>query len=97
MRADLCQFRKGAGSRPESGWRARETVETYSALFDYPPAEAVASMTDGEGQLSFTGFKGGYILPLNGEKLKLSLDQDRNDTLTVRRRLHKEKKRYENL
>ena len=40
-------------------------------------------MTDSEGQLSFTGFKGDYTLTLNGQKRTLTLDQDRTDTLTI--------------
>ncbi len=74
---------KGAGSRPESGRQARETVEIYSALVHYPLAEAVASMTDSEWQFSFTSFKGGYPLTPHGQKRTLNLDQDRNDTLTI--------------
>ena len=35
---------------------------------------------DSEGQLSFTGFKGDYLLTVNGRKITLKLDQDRTDT-----------------
>ena len=40
-------------------------------------------VTDGDGQLSFTGFKGNYSLTVNGQKRTLNLDQDRADTLTM--------------
>ena len=42
-----------------------------------------ALITDSEGQLSFAGFKGDYVLTVNGQSVTLNLDQDRNDTLTI--------------
>ena len=40
-------------------------------------------MTDEEGNISFQGFKGGYILSMNGRTVPLQLDQDRTETLTL--------------
>ncbi|MBQ9195659.1 MAG: hypothetical protein IJ157_00335 [Clostridia bacterium] len=40
-------------------------------------------MTDSEGQLSFTSFKGDYMMTVNGQKITLNLDRDRTDTLIL--------------
>jgi len=39
--------------------------------------------TDSEGYVSFAGFKGDYLIALNGRAVPLKLDQDRTGTLTM--------------
>ncbi len=81
-------FNDGCWLKAPSGFVREDNSEkpSYHALRklinqDWETHETL--ITDSEGRLSFTGFKGGYTLTVNGQKLTLNLNQDRNDTLTV--------------
>ena len=81
-------FNDGCWLKAPSGFVREDNSEkpSYHALQklihqDWETHETL--MTDSEGQLSFTGFKGDYTLTLNGQKRTLTLDQDRDDTLTI--------------
>ena len=81
-------FNDGCWLKAPSGFVREDNSEkpSYHALQklihqDWETHETL--MTDSEGQLSFTGFKGDYTLTLNGQKRTLTLDQDRTDTLTI--------------
>ena len=81
-------FNDGCWLKAPSGFVREDNSEkpSYHALQklihqDWETHETL--MTNNEGQLSFTGFKGDYTLTLDGQKRTLTLDQDRDDTLTI--------------
>ena len=81
-------FNDGCWLKAPSGFVREDNSEkpAYHALQklihgDWETHETLT--TDGEGYLSFMGFKGEYLIALNGRAVRLNLDQDRTGTLTM--------------
>lgn len=81
-------FNDGCWLKAPSGFVREDNSEkpAYHALQklihgDWETHETLT--TDGEGYLSFMGFKGEYLIALNGRAVPLKLDQDRTGALTM--------------
>ena len=82
-------FNDGCWLKAPSGFVREDNSEkpSYHALQklihqDWETHETLT--TDSDGQLSLTGFRGGYTLTVNGQQFPLDLKKDQDEPLTIR-------------